>query len=82
MIKTDNEVFGSVYALHLLSGENEALTAEIGRLTAEVDILKAALKTIMQNAEFYDDEDDSLAVIYRVASKALTATAEKGGADE
>lgn len=71
MIQTDNKVFASVDALHALRDENKALTAEVERL-------KAALKTIMQNAEFYDDdEDDSLAVIYRVASKALTGTSEK-----
>lgn len=46
-------------------------------LKAEVERIKAALKTIVQNAEFWDD--DSLAIIHKVASEALTATAEKGG---
>lgn len=42
----------------------ESLKAEVGRL-------RRALESIAENAEFWDDEDDSLAVIYRICKRAL-----------
>jgi hypothetical protein len=52
----------------------EILKAKVGRLTQ-------ALESIAKNAEFWDDEDDSLAVIYRVCKRALSdhPDTEKGG---
>ena len=46
MVQTDNEVFASVYALHVFSGENEALAIEVDRLKAEVKRLKESIKEI------------------------------------
>ena len=37
----------------------------------EIERLKKALHSILQNAEFWDNEDDSLAIIYRIANEVL-----------
>lgn len=55
----------------------DALKAEVGGLTQ-------ALESIAKNSEFWDDEDDSLAVIYRICKRALSDHPDtgKGGEDE
>lgn len=37
----------------------------------EIGRLQAALHSILQNAEFWDNEDDSLAIIHRIAIDAI-----------
>lgn len=37
----------------------------------EIERLKEALHSILQNAEFWDNEDDSLAIIHRIATDAI-----------
>lgn len=53
-------------------------------LKAEVDRLKEALSSIAENAEFWDDEDDSLAIIHRICKRALgdNPANGEGGVDE
>lgn len=55
----------------------EGLKAMVWRLTQ-------ALESIAKNAEFWDDEDDSLAVIHRICKRALSYNpdTEKGEEDE
>lgn len=49
----------------------DKLKAEVGRLTQ-------ALESIAKNAEFWDDEDDSLAVIHRICRRALSDNPDTG----
>lgn len=56
--------------------QTEECENETKRLRAKVDRLRETLKTIVQNSEFWDDEDDSLAIIHKVAGEALTSAEE------
>ncbi|MBO7330062.1 MAG: Lar family restriction alleviation protein [Lentisphaeria bacterium] len=47
-------------------------------LKAEVERLTQALEAIAKNAEFWDDWDDSLAVIYRICRRALSDNPDTG----